>query len=106
VGDSPIAGAGTWADDETCAVSATGHGEGLVRSAFAHEVDAGIRLAGLGLEPAVHAALARLTALGAIGGCVALAREGPPVLAFTSAAMWRGWIDAGGEARVALLPGT
>jgi isoaspartyl peptidase/L-asparaginase-like protein (Ntn-hydrolase superfamily) len=106
VGDSPIAGAGTWADDETCAVSATGHGEALIRCVFAHEIDAGMRLAGLGLEPAVHAALARLTALRGIGGCVALACEGPPVLAFTSAVMWRGWIDAGGEARVALLPGT
>jgi len=104
VGDSPLAGAGTWADDATCAVSATGHGEALIRAAFAHEVDAGMRLAGLALEPAVDAALARLSALGATGGCIALAREGAPVLAFTSAAMWRGWAAAEGEARVALLP--
>ena len=104
VGDSPIAGAGTWADDATCAVSATGAGEALIRTAFAHEVDAGMRLAGLALEPAVRAALARLEALGASGGCIALAREGAPVLSFTTAAMWRGWLAAGGEPRVALLP--
>jgi isoaspartyl peptidase/L-asparaginase-like protein (Ntn-hydrolase superfamily) len=104
IGDSPIAGAGTWADDTTCAVSATGWGEALIRCAFAHEVDAGMRLAGLALEPSVQAALARLAALEAEGGCIALAREGPPVLAFTTAAMWRGWLGADGEARVALLP--
>jgi isoaspartyl peptidase/L-asparaginase-like protein (Ntn-hydrolase superfamily) len=104
VGDSPLAGAGTWADDATCALSATGHGEALIRVAFAHEVDAGMRLAGLGLEAAVEAALARLSALEATGGCIALAREGPPVLAFTSAAMWRGWLAGEGETHVALLP--
>jgi beta-aspartyl-peptidase (threonine type) len=104
VGDSPLAGAGTWADDATCAVSATGHGEALIRCAFAHEVDAALRRAGLGLDAAVASALARLSALGATGGCVALAREGAPVLAFTSAAMWRGWLAAGREARLALLP--
>ena len=105
IGDSPIAGAGTWADDATCAVSATGAGEALLRTAFAHEVDAAMRLAGLDLEQAVRAALARLSALDASGGCIALAREGAPVLSFTSAAMWRGWLAAGGEPRIALLPG-
>jgi isoaspartyl peptidase/L-asparaginase-like protein (Ntn-hydrolase superfamily) len=103
VGDSPIAGAGTWADDATCAVSATGMGEALIRVAFAHEVDAGMRLGGLSLHQAVHAALARLAALGSNGGCIALARDAAPVLAFTSAAMWRGWQAAEGEAHVALL---
>ena len=104
VGDSPIVGAGTWADDATCAVSATGHGEALLRVAFAHEVDAGVRLAGLGLDAAVSAALARLSALGASGGCIALSGRGAPVLAFTSAAMWRGWASASGETHVALIP--
>jgi L-asparaginase / beta-aspartyl-peptidase len=101
VGDSPLAGAGTWADDATCAVSATGPGEALLRAAFAHEVDAGLRLGGLALADAVRAALARL---GAAAGCIALARAGAPVLAFTTPAMWRGWLAAGGEAHVALLP--
>jgi isoaspartyl peptidase/L-asparaginase-like protein (Ntn-hydrolase superfamily) len=106
VGDSPIAGAGTWADDASCAVSATGAGEALIRVAFGHELDAGMRLGGLTLDEAVHAALARLAALGANGGCIALAREGAPVLSFTSAAMWRGWRAAGGETHVALRPET
>lgn len=106
VGDSPIPGAGTWADDATCAVSATGAGEALIRVAFGHELDAGMRLGGLALDEAVHAALARLAALGANGGCIALAREGAPVLSFTSAAMWRGCLAAGGETHVALRPET
>jgi isoaspartyl peptidase/L-asparaginase-like protein (Ntn-hydrolase superfamily) len=106
VGDSPIPGAGTWADDASCAVSATGAGEALIRVAFGHELDAGMRLGGLTLDEAVHAALARLAALGANGGCIALAREGAPVLSFTSAAMWRGWLAAGGETHVALRPET
>jgi isoaspartyl peptidase/L-asparaginase-like protein (Ntn-hydrolase superfamily) len=104
VGDSPLAGAGTWADDATCAVSATGPGEALIRCAFAHEVDAGLRLAGLGLEAAVASAFERLSVLGATGGCIALARTGSPVLRFTSAAMWRGSLRAGGEPWIALLP--
>jgi isoaspartyl peptidase/L-asparaginase-like protein (Ntn-hydrolase superfamily) len=104
VGDSPLPGAGTWADDASCAVSATGPGEALIRAAIAHEVDAGMRLAGLGLEAAVRAALARLGALGASGGVIALAGEGAPILSFTTAAMWRGWLGAAGEPHVALLP--
>jgi beta-aspartyl-peptidase (threonine type) len=104
VGDSPIAGAGTWADDVTCAVSATGPGEALIRCAFAHEVDAAMRLAHLGLDAAVASAFERLSALDATGGCIALAGEGPPVLRFTSAAMWRGSRGAGREPRIALVP--
>ncbi|MGH4025894.1 MAG: isoaspartyl peptidase/L-asparaginase family protein, partial [Pseudonocardiaceae bacterium] len=57
VGDTPLVGAGTWADDRTCAVSATGDGEALILSVFAHEVDALVRLAGLGLGAACRRAL-------------------------------------------------
>ena len=52
VGDSPIPGAGTWADDASCALSATGIGEAFVRAAFAHEVDARLRLEGVDLDSA------------------------------------------------------
>jgi beta-aspartyl-peptidase (threonine type) len=102
VGDSPVPGAGTWADDATCAVSATGAGEAFLRCAFAHEVDAGVRLAGLALDSACEAALARVGALGAAGGCIALGRAGEPVLRFTSVGMARGVLGPGGRPRVAL----
>jgi isoaspartyl peptidase/L-asparaginase-like protein (Ntn-hydrolase superfamily) len=102
IGDSPLVGAGTWADDATCAVSATGAGEAFVRAAFAHEVDAHIRLLGASLEDACRAALERVAALGAQGGCVAVDRTGRIALPFTSTAMSRGWVRPEGTPHVAL----
>src|SRR5579884_1719894 len=106
VGDSPIPGAGTWADDATCAVSATGVGEAFLRAGFAHEVDARSRLGGADLETACREALAAVTAAGGDGGCIAVAGSGPPVLPFTTALMHRGWAEVGGGVlRVGAGPG-
>src|SRR5581483_10517859 len=104
VGDSPIPGAGTWADG-VCAVSATGVGEAFLRAAFAHEVDARIRLAGADLDTACREALAAVAAAGGDGGCIAVAGAGPPVLPFTTALMHRGWAEVGGVLRVGAGPG-
>jgi isoaspartyl peptidase/L-asparaginase-like protein (Ntn-hydrolase superfamily) len=101
VGDSPVPGAGTWADDATCAVSATGVGEAFLRTAFAHEVDARLRLEGLGLDAACREALAAVTSAGGDGGCIALTAQGPPVMPFTTALMHRGWAEVGGALFVA-----
>jgi isoaspartyl peptidase/L-asparaginase-like protein (Ntn-hydrolase superfamily) len=103
VGDSPLVGAGTWADDSTCAVSATGHGEAFMRSGFAHEVDARLRLTDTNLVGACERALARVAELGSDGGCIAIAPAGPPVLAFNTSAMFRGWIDSRGEAQIRIF---
>ena len=105
VGDSPIPGAGTWADDATCAVSATGVGEAFLRAAFAHEVDARLRLVGADLDTACRAALAEVTAAGGDGGCIALGAGGPPVLPFTTALMHRGWAEVGGPLWIGAGPG-
>jgi beta-aspartyl-peptidase (threonine type) len=102
VGDSPILGAGTWADDASCAVSATGHGEAFLRAAFAHEVDAALRLGGFALRAACDHALARVAALGGAGGCIALAATGAPIAAFNTPGMVRGWAEAGREPAAAL----
>jgi L-asparaginase / beta-aspartyl-peptidase len=102
VGDSPIAGAGIWADDATCAVSATGHGEAFVRAAFAHEVDARVRLAGASLADACREALRRVGEHGGRGGCIAVDRAGRFALPFTSPAMPRGTVGADGVIRIAL----
>ncbi len=96
VGDSPVPGAGTWADDATCAVSATGVGEAFLRAVFAHEVDARLRLQGIDLDAACREALAAVSAAGGDGGCIAVAAEGPPVLPFTTALMHRGSAEVGG----------
>jgi len=105
IGDTPIPGAGTWADDATCAVSATGVGEAFLRAAFAHEVDARIRLEGIDLDAACREALAAVTAAGGDGGCVAVSGHGPPVMPFTTALMHRGWAEVGGPLFVAAAPG-
>ena len=105
IGDSPIPGAGTWADDATCAVSATGVGEAFLRAVFAHEVDARLRLGGADLATACREALAVVTAAGGDGGCIAVSAQGPPVLPFTTALMHRGWAEVGGPSWVGAGPG-
>lgn len=102
VGDSAILGAGTWADDATCAISATGHGEAFLRVAFAHEVDAALRLGGLTLRAACEHALARVAARGGEGGCIALGARGTPLAAFNTQGMVRGWVTPGSAPAVAL----
>lgn len=105
VGDTPFVGAGTWADDHSCAVSATGTGEALMLSVFAHEVDALIRLAGLDLGAACHRALLDVEARTGIGGCVAVAPDGTVSMPFTSAGMFRGVVDATGVRRIGMFAG-
>ena len=102
VGDSPIPGAGTWADDSTSAVSATGDGEFFLRTAFAHDVHARMRYQGVPLEDACTHALAEVAALGGKGGCVAVDSAGNLALPFTSAAMFRGWCRPGETPRTGL----
>jgi isoaspartyl peptidase/L-asparaginase-like protein (Ntn-hydrolase superfamily) len=106
VSDSALVGAGTWADDATCAVSATGHGEAFVRAALAHEVDAGLRLAGLALAGACERALARARVAGYRGGgLVALDRAGRCATPFDTPAMFRGWIAPSGPPVVRVFRG-
>jgi beta-aspartyl-peptidase (threonine type) len=91
VGDSPIIGAGTYADNRSCAVSATGHGEFFIRYAAAHEIAARIRHAQQPLGDAAAAVVAELGRIGGSGGLVAIGREGPPALPFNCAGMYRGY---------------
>jgi len=82
VADSALPGCGVWADDLTCAVSATGHGEFFIRAAFCHDVDARIRFGGRNLETACAEALAVVGALGGSGGCIALDANGRAAFPF------------------------
>jgi beta-aspartyl-peptidase (threonine type) len=105
VGDSPLIGAGTWADDATVAVSCTGHGESIVRSALAHEVDALLRHRGLGLEDACAIAIDGLGRWGQDGGLIAVSSHGEVAAKFNSAAMTRGWRVGDGPVVTAVAPG-
>ena len=102
VSDSALVGAGTWADDATCAVSATGHGEYFIRATFARAVDGELRHTGCDLETACARALAQVSALGGKGGCIAVDHAGRVALPFDTPSMPRGVVRAGGDAQVAL----
>jgi beta-aspartyl-peptidase (threonine type) len=105
IGDSPIPGAGTWAANATCAVSATGDGEAILLAALAHEVDSRLRLTGSSLDEACRAALDAVAGKGGKGGCIALSSDGHLSMPFTTAGMFRGWADEDGSLRVGAMPG-
>jgi beta-aspartyl-peptidase (threonine type) len=97
VGDSPLIGAGTYADDRSAAVSATGSGEYFIRAVAAHQVAERMRLGGQSLQAALDAVLADIEALGGKGGLIAVAPNGEPAWGFTTPAMYRGMADATGR---------
>lgn len=105
VGDTPIVGGGIWADDRTCAVLGTGHGEFFIRAAFAHDVHARMAYAGMSLAEACNAALDRVSALGGNGGAIGIDFEGNLAMPFTTTGMYRGWVDADSEPRSAIFEG-
>ena len=102
IGDSPIVGAGTWADDRACAVSCTGAGEYFIRTGFAHEIAARLRYTGAALDEAVDAAIAEMVALGGTGGAIVVAPGGEAVWRFSTPGMFRGRASASGERLVAI----
>jgi beta-aspartyl-peptidase (threonine type) len=91
VGDSPLVGAGTWADARTCAVSATGAGEAFIRAAYAHEVHARMLLAGESLADAAAGALETVRAAGGLGGAICVSRTGEIAMPFSDGHMSRAW---------------
>ena len=102
VGDSPIIGAGTYAANAGCAVSATGHGEYFIRTVVAHDICAQMQYAGLSLADATKGTLARMKALGGNGGVIAIAPGGEVVLDFNSDGMFRGARTSAGRNEVAI----
>ncbi|GAA4009232.1 isoaspartyl peptidase/L-asparaginase [Sphingomonas swuensis] len=102
IGDSPLIGSGTYADDRACAVSCTGAGELFIRAAAAHEVGARMRLAGESLQDAVDDVLADVLALGGKGGMIAVAPSGEAAWGYTTRGMYRGRASAEGEREVAV----
>lgn len=101
VGDSPIIGAGTYADNETCGVSATGHGEYFIRGVIAYDICAMVRYTGLSLTEAANAVIhGKLTEMGGAGGVIAMDREGNVAMPFNTPGMYRGTIDQEGTVLV------
>jgi beta-aspartyl-peptidase (threonine type) len=102
IGDSPLIGAGTYADDRAAAVSATGAGEYFIRAGAAHEICARVRLAGEGLQAAADAVTAEIAVLGGKGGIIAVAPDGTGVWSFSTAGMFRGKAQAGDAPTIAI----
>ncbi len=102
VGDSPIIGAGTYADNATCAVSGTGWGEAFIRVAIAHDVAARMRYLKEPVSSAARASLKKLGRIGGDGGLIALDRRGNIAMPFSSEGMLRACVRADGRRLLAI----
>jgi len=102
VGDSPIIGAGNWAD-HGCGVSGTGWGEFFIRGAIAHDICARLHYRGDTLTEAAATGILDLVAAGGDGGVIALDREGNIAMPFSTKGMYRAWIDTRGQRGVAIF---
>ncbi|MGC8764210.1 MAG: isoaspartyl peptidase/L-asparaginase family protein [Acidobacteriota bacterium] len=100
IGDSPVIGAGTYADDRTCAVSCTGWGEFFLRAVAAHDVAARMAYGNRSLDRAAQEVLARIAELGGDGGLIAVDGRGNLCLRFTTEGMYRAWLAPGGKVEV------
>ncbi|MBP7408427.1 MAG: isoaspartyl peptidase/L-asparaginase [Flavobacteriales bacterium] len=104
IGDSPIIGCGTYANDASCAVSCTGHGESFIRAVAAHDVHAIMAYKGLSLQEAVRVVVhEKLPPLDGDGGLIAVDRDGNIVLDFNCSGMYRGHVGTDGEFHTAIF---
>lgn len=103
IGDSPVIGAGTYANNKTCAVSATGHGEYFIRSVVTYDISAKMEYKGMSLKDAAHRVIMeKLPDLGGRGGIISIDRYGNVAMPFTTAGMHRGYVLDDGEIVVKL----
>lgn len=103
IGDAPIIGAGTYANNASCAVSATGHGEYFIRSVVAHDICALVEYKGWSLERAAKEVVqGKLVQRGGEGGIIAVDPQGNVVLEFNSPGMFRGLRDSSGRRKVGI----
>lgn len=100
IGDSPVIGAGTYANNQTCGFSGTGHGEYYIRVAAAHDVSALMEYKQLSVKEATEEVMAKLTEMGGSGGMIALDRLGNIAMPFNTSGMYRGYKKEGEEAVV------
>jgi beta-aspartyl-peptidase (threonine type) len=102
IGDTPIIGAGTYANNQTCAVSATGDGEFFMRAVVGHDLSALMEYRAMNLADAAQAVIDKVAALGGTGGLIAIDRAGNVALPFNTTGMYRGSIDVEGNNSIAI----
>jgi len=97
VGDTPIIGGGTYANNATCAVSGTGDGEYFIMATLAHDVSALMEYRGMKLQDAAQTALDKVAKLGGTGGLIAIDKDGNVAMPFNTSGMYRGYADPSGK---------
>ena len=102
IGDAPIIGAGTYANNNTCAVSSTGWGEYFIRAMVAYDISALMEYKGLSLDEAAKETLNKVKNLGGDGGIVAVDKNGNMVAEFNTAGMYRATINDKGELSIGI----
>ena len=105
IGDAPVIGAGTYADNRACAVSATGAGEYFIRVGVAREICSRMRMLGESAQVAADAVIAEVGDLGGDGGVIVVAPNGDAVFSFNTSGMYRGRADSAGQNEVAIFDG-
>lgn len=103
VGDSPIIGAGTYANNKTGAFSCTGHGEYYIRLGFSRDISALMEYKKLSLKKACRKEIRKLTELGGTGGVIGIDKKGNIAMEFNTTGMFRGYIKSTGEQQVAIF---
>ena len=103
IGDSPLIGCGTYANNKTCAISCTGHGEPFIRAVAAHDVSCLMEYKGLSLKEAMHEVVhVKLPAMDGEGGMIGVDATGNVSMQLNSAGMYRGMMDSEGKKIVAI----
>ncbi|MEZ5106944.1 MAG: isoaspartyl peptidase/L-asparaginase [Draconibacterium sp.] len=103
IGDSPVIGAGTYANNKTCAVSCTGHGEYYIRLGFARDISALMEYKNLSVEEACREEIRKLSELQGTGGVIAVDAKGNIAMEFNTSGMFRGFIKSDGEKEIAIF---
>lgn len=103
IGDSPIIGAGTYANNLTGAFSCTGHGEYFIRLGFARDVSSLMEYRKLSIQKACRKEISKLTELGGTGGVIGIDRKGNIAMEFNTSGMFRGYVKSSGEREVSIF---
>ena len=103
IGDSPIIGAGTYANNKTCAVSCTGHGEYYIRLSFARDISALMEYKNMTVDKACREEIRKLSELEGTGGVIAIDAKGNIAMEFNTSGMFRGFIKSTGEKEVSIF---
>jgi len=105
IGDSPVIGAGTYANNKTCAVSCTGHGEYYIRLSFARDISAQMEYLNKTVTEACESEIKKLTDLEGTGGVIAVDKQGNISMKFNTAGMYRGYIKSNGDSYIGIYFG-